>query len=239
MTLTPILCQQFITECLGLDFNPITTQIEPHDYMAELFDLIRHFNNIILDIDVDYWMYISRDYIKQIPVKGEVGSSVMPHKVNPIAFENSEGNSGISNALLMEFSNKLTKSRWQRDLSDSTVQRYIGEAIDISLLAINNTLRGLKKCAINVDIINDDLEESWEVLAEPIQTMLRKYGIPDAYEQLKELTRGKSITDEDIHQFISSLDVLSEKDKKILINLTPSRYTGRAADIVNYLNFVF
>lgn len=231
----PVLCKEFVTEYLRLDFNPITTQIEPHDYMAELFDAVRHFNNIILDMDVDMWLYISMDYIKQIPVAGEVGSSVMPHKVNPIWFENSEANADISNAMFTALSNKLTRSRMQRDLSDSSSQRYMGVAFACSLLSISNTLRGLNKSDVNIEVIDDDLEESWEVLAEPIQTMLRKYGIPDAYEQLKELTRGKSITDEDIHQFISSLDVLSDQDKETLMCLTPSSYIGRAADVINVI----
>lgn len=230
-----ILCKQFIEESLGLDFNPVTTQIESHDYMASLFDEIRHFNNIILDIDVDMWMYISRDYIKQIPKAGEVGSSVMPHKVNPIFFENSEANADISNAIFMALSNKLTKSRWQRDLSDSASQRYIGIAFACSLLAINNALRAISRCDINIDVIDDELNESWEILAEPIQTMLRKYGVPDAYDQLKEMTRGKAITDADLYEFISGLDILSEDDKKILLNLTPSTYIGRAEDIVDLI----
>lgn len=231
----PVLCSEFVTEYLGLDFNPITPQIEPHDYMSEIFDAIRHFNNIILDMNVDMWLYISMDYFKQIPVKGEVGSSVMPHKVNPIWFENSEANADISNALFTALSNKLTRSRMQRDLSDSSSQRNIGMAFGYSLLSIANTLRGLNRCDINIEKIDDELEESWEVLAEPIQTMLRKYGIPDAYEQLKELTRGKSITDSDIHEFVSSLDILSESDRKTLMNLTPSSYTGYAEKIANLI----
>ena len=228
----PILCREFVTDVLRLEFNAVTTQIEPHDYMVELFDAIRHFNNIIIDMDVDMWLYISMDYFKQIPVAGEVGSSVMPHKINPIWFENSEANADMSNAIFTTLSNKLTRSRMQRDLSDSSSQRYIGMAFSCSLLSISNALRGLKKTDVNIDVIDNDLEESWEVLAEPIQTMLRKYGIPDAYDQLKELTRGKSITDEDIHQFISSLNVLSEQDKETLMNLTPSSYVGRIANLI-------
>lgn len=231
----PVLCKEFIEESLGLDFNPITTQIEPHDYMASLFDEIRHFNNIILDIDVDMWMYISRDYIKQIPKEGEVGSSVMPHKVNPIFFENSEANADMSNAILTSLSNKLTKSRWQRDLSDSASQRYIGMGFACSLLAINNALRAMSRCDINIDVIDDELNDSFEILAEPIQTMLRKYGVPDAYDQLKKMTRGKTITDEDIYKFVSGLNNISDDDKKILLSLTPSSYVGKASDIVELI----
>lgn len=229
----PELCKKFVTDYLGLDFNPITTQIEPHDYVVEILDALRHFNNILMDLNVDMWLYISKDYIKQIPVKGEVGSSVMPHKVNPIWFENSEANAEISNALLQSLSNKLPRSRMQRDLSDSSAQRNIGMAIGYSLLAISNTLRGLKRCDVNVEVISKDLEQSWEVLAEPIQTMLRKYGIPDAYDRLKDLTRGKSITKEIIHEFILSLDVLSDEDRETLLNLSPDKYIGYASDIAS------
>ena len=177
------------------------------------------------------WMYISIEYFKQQVVKGEVGSSAMPHKVNPIRFENSEGNSYISNGLIDGISGKLMRTRWQRDLSDSTVLRYIGEAMGTSLKLIEETTGGLKRCTANLEKIAEDLNSSWEVLAEPIQTMLRKYGIPDAYDQLKALTRGNKITKEDIHTFVNGLDVLSEEDKKTLLDLTPSTYIGLAEEI--------
>lgn len=231
----PLLCNYFVSEYLGIGYNELTTQIEPHDYMCNLFDAIRHFNNIVLDLDLDMWSYISIDYFKQIPVKTEVGSSVMPHKVNPIRFENSEANIDISNALLMALSNKLSRSRWQRDLSDSSSQRNIGMAFGYSLLSIEQTSAGLKKATVNEEEIDKDLMDSWEVLAEPIQTVLRKYGIPDAYERLKELTRGKSITQETMIQFIDSLEGLSDRDKKILTDLSPSNYTGLASKLVNIL----
>ena len=178
------------------------------------------------------WLYISMEYFKQIPVESEVGSSTMPHKVNPIRFENSEANIDMSNAIFMALSNKLPKSRMQRDLSDSSSQRNIGLAFGYSLQAITQTIGGLKKVHVNEEKIMKDLESKWEVLAEPIQTTLRKYGIPDAYNQLKKLTRGKEISKEDIQEFINSLDVLSDEDKLILLNLTPSTYIGLAKEIV-------
>lgn len=229
----PYMAQKFVEEYLGLDFNPVTTQIESHDYIVEMSDCIRHFNNILVDFDLDMWLYISMEYFKQIPVASEVGSSTMPHKVNPIRFENSEANVEISNALFSAFSNKLPRSRMQRDLSDSSVQRNIGMALGYSLQAILQTTAGLKKVAVNHEKIESELCNNWEVLAEPIQTMLRKYGILDAYEQLKALTRGKVTTKEDIHGFINSLDFLSEKDRDTLLSLTPSTYTGWAAQIVD------
>lgn len=221
----------FIRDYLGLDFNYTTTQIESHDYFCHIADGIRHFNNVLLDFDLDMWLYISMDYFKQIAVKTEVGSSTMPHKVNPIRFENSEANIDMSNAIFMALSNKLPRSRLQRDLSDSSSQRNIGLAFGYSLQAIEQTIGGLKKVAVNETKIADDLNNKWEVLAEPIQTVLRKYGIPDAYNQLKELTRGKNISKEAIQEFIKSLDMLSDEDKKILLELTPSSYTGRASKI--------
>lgn len=226
------LSKTFIEEYLGLDFNPITTQIESHDYICHIADGIRHFNNILLDFDVDMWLYISMDYFKQLVVKTEVGSSTMPHKVNPIRFENSESNIDMSNAIFMALANKLPRSRMQRDLSDSSSQRNIGLAFGYSLQAINQTIGGLKKVDVNVEKISADLNEKWEVLAEPIQTVLRKYGIPDAYNQLKELTRGKNISKEAIHDFIKSLDVLSDEDKSTLLSLTPSDYVGLASKII-------
>lgn len=224
----PQMAKIFIENYLELEFNPITTQIESHDYICHLADAIRHFNNVLLDFDVDMWLYISMDYFKQIAVKTEVGSSTMPHKVNPIRFENSEANIDMSNAIFMALSNKLPRSRMQRDLSDSSSQRNIGLDFGYSLQAIEQTTAGLKKVAVNEKKISEDLDNKWEVLAEPIQTMLRKYGIPDAYDKLKELTRGKAIAKEDITKFINSLDVLSEKDKKALLDLTPAGYTGFA-----------
>lgn len=228
----PELSSMFVRGELGLRFNPVTTQIESHDYMVDLFDTIRHFNNILLDFDLDCWMYISKLYFKQIAVKNEVGSSTMPHKINPIRFENSEANITIANALLEALSNKLPRSRWQRDLSDSSTQRNIGLAFGYTLQAFMQTLGGLKKVAVNTQKINEELENNWAVLAEPIQTVLRKYGIPNAYNQLKELTRGKEISKEDIQDFIKTLDVLSDNDRSVLINLTPASYVGLAAQIV-------
>lgn len=222
----------FIEDYLGLDFNPVTTQIESHDYICHIADGIRHFNNVLLDFDVDMWLYISMEYFKQIAVKTEVGSSTMPHKVNPIRFENSEANIDMSNAIFMALSNKLPRSRMQRDLSDSSSQRNIGLAFGYSLQAIEQTIGGLKKVAVNDAKISADLDSKWEVLAEPIQTVLRKYGIPDAYNQLKELTRGKDISKEAIQEFIKSLDVLSDEDKTSLLELTPSGYIGLAEKIV-------
>lgn len=227
-----ILSRIFVKNYLGLEINPVTTQIESHDYICKIADSIRHFNNIVLDLDVDMWLYISMEYFKQIPVESEVGSSTMPHKVNPIRFENSEANIDMSNAIFMALSNKLPKSRMQRDLSDSSSQRNIGLAFGYSLQAITQTIGGLKKVHVNEEKIMKDLESKWEVLAEPIQTMLRKYGIPDAYNQLKKLTRGKEISKEDIQEFINSLDVLSDEDKLTLLNLTPSTYIGLAKEIV-------
>lgn len=229
----PVLSKSFIEDYLGLDFNPVTTQIESHDYICHIADAIRHFNNVLLDFDLDMWLYISMDYFKQIAVKTEVGSSTMPHKVNPIRFENSEANIDMSNAIFMALSNKLPHSRMQRDLSDSSSQRNIGLAFGYSLQAIEQTIGGLKKVAVNEEKISADLDSKWEVLAEPIQTVLRKYGIPDAYNQLKELTRGKNISKEAIQEFIMSLDVLSAEDKKTLLELTPSSYVGLATKIVD------
>ncbi len=230
------LSKEFIETYLNLEFNPLTTQIESHDYICHLLDGIRHFNNVVLDMDLDMWLYVSMEYFKQIPVKGEVGSSTMPHKINPIRFENSEANIDMSNSICTSLSNKLPKSRLQRDLSDSSSLRNLGLAIGYSLQAINETIEGLKKCSINELKIKSDLNEKWEVLAEPIQTMLRKYGIPDAYDTLKELTRGKNISMKDIQSFIKSLDCLSESDKKILLEMTPSNYIGYAKRLAKKKN---
>lgn len=228
-----ILSMLFVEEYLGLNFNPVTTQIESHDYICHIADGIRHFNNVLLGFDLDMWLYISMEYFKQIAVKTEVGSSTMPHKVNPIRFENSEANIDMSNAIFMALSNKLPRSRMQRDLSDSSSQRNIGLGFGYSLQAIKQTIDGLKKVAVNEAKISADLESKWEVLAEAIQTVLRKYGIPDAYNQLKELTRGKDISKEAIREFIRSLDVLSDEDRSTLLSLTPSTYTGLASKIVS------
>ncbi len=222
------MAKKFVEEYLGLTFNPLTTQIESHDYTCHILDGIRHFNNVLVDFDVDMWLYISMEYFKQIPVKGEVGSSTMPHKVNPIRFENSEANIDMSNNICVALSNKLPKSRMQRDLSDSSSQRNLGLAFGYSLQAINETINGLAKCVVNKEKLAYDLNEKWEVLAEPIQTMLRKYGVPDAYDTLKALTRGKSISKEDILKFAESLDILSESDRQTLIDMTPASYIGLA-----------
>lgn len=223
-----VMAKKFVEEYLGLTFNPLTTQIESHDYTCHILDGIRHFNNILVDLDVDMWLYISMEYFKQIPVKGEVGSSTMPHKVNPIRFENSEANIDMSNNICMALSNKLPKSRMQRDLSDSSSQRNLGLAVGYSLQAISETINGLAKCVVNKDKLASDLNEKWEVLAEPIQTMLRKYGVPDAYDTLKALTRGKNISKEDILKFAESLEMLTDTDRATLVNMTPSSYIGLA-----------
>ncbi len=225
------LSEQFIKDYLQLDFNPVTTQIESHDYICHILDGIRHFNNVLRDLDTDMWLYISKGYFKQIAVKSEVGSSTMPHKVNPIRFENSEENIKMSNAICNILSDELPRSRMQRDLSDSSLLRNIGLAFAYSLQAIEQTIGGLQKVEVDKKIISADLDRRWDVLAEPIQTMLRKYGIPDAYNQLKDLTRGKTISKNDIHKFINSLYVLSDEDKKTLLDLTPASYTGYADDI--------
>lgn len=223
--------KDFVENYLGLTFNPFTTQIESHDYTCHILDGIRHFNNVLMDLDVDMWLYISMEYFKQITVAGEVGSSTMPHKVNPIRFENSEANADFSNNICVALSNKLPKSRMQRDLSDSSSQRNLGLAFGYSLQAINETTAGLAKCVVNEAKLAEDLNEKWEVLAEPIQTMLRKYGIADAYDQLKALTRGKNISKEAILEFAQSLEVLSEEDRATLVNMTPASYIGYASQI--------
>ena len=227
----PELAKKFIEETLGLTFNPVTTQIESHDYMCHLFDAVRNFNNVMLDFDRDMWLYIMMEYFGQKVVKDEVGSSTMPHKVNPIKFENSESNIDTSNGLLISLSNKLACSRMQRDLSDSSSQRNIGVAFGYSLQAIRQTISGMGRVQVNSQKITEALESNWEVLAEPIQTVLRKYGIADAYDRLKELTRGKRISKEDIQEFIKSLDVLSSEDRQNLLQLTPEEYVGYACQI--------
>lgn len=227
----PAMSKRFVEEYLGLSFNPYTTQIESHDYTCHILDGVRHFNNVLMDLDVDMWLYISKEYFKQIPVQGEVGSSTMPHKVNPIRFENSEANADLSNNICVALSNKLPKSRMQRDLSDSSSQRNLGLAFGYSIQAISETKNGLAKCVVNKEKLAKDLDEKWEVLAEPIQTVLRKYGVPDAYDTLKALTRGKNISREDIQKFAEGLAVLSEEDRRTLMEMTPASYIGRAAQL--------
>ena len=222
---------EFVESVIGVWFNPVTTQIESHDYVATILDKVAHINNIIRDLDLDMWTYISRGYFKLKKKDNEVGSSTMPHKVNPIDFENSEGNFKIGNPLCRAFSDELTRSREQRDLSDSTVQRNLGLCFGYSIQAMLSTMKGLSKSVVNEDAVAADLEDNWAVLAEPIQQVLRKYGISDAYNQLKALTRGREISKEDIHSFIETLDVLSEDDKERLLKLTPSTYTGYAQKI--------
>lgn len=212
---------------LGLTFNPYTTQIEPHDCIAEYFDALKRFNTILMDLNRDLWSYISLDYFKQKTVAGEVGSSTMPHKVNPIDFENSEGNLGLANAVLEHLSAKLPVSRWQRDLTDSTVLRNVGVGAAHALIAYESSLKGLNKLEINLAVITDDLAKRWEVLAEPVQTVMRRYGIEKPYEQLKELTRGKPIDEESLRSFISQLEIPDEA-KQALLEMTPLSYTGTA-----------
>jgi len=218
-------------EQLGLEFNPYTTQIEPHDTMAELFDAYARINTILLDLNRDIWGYISLGYFKQKTKENEVGSSTMPHKVNPIDFENSEGNLGIANALLRHLSEKLPVSRWQRDLTDSTVLRNMGVALGHTLLAYDSCIKGLNKLDVNIVQILADLDNTWEILAEPIQTVMRRYGVANPYEQLKALTRGKSgITRETLHQFIAQINI-PEAEKERLLALTPRNYIGKASEL--------
>ena len=214
-------------ESLGLTWNPYTIQIEPHDYIAEFFHALSRFNTILLDFDRDVWGYISLGYFKQKTIAGEVGSSTMPHKVNPIDFENSEGNLGIANALFGFLADKLPVSRWQRDLTDSTVLRNIGVGVAHTSIAIQATLKGISKLQLNVDALEADLNANWEVLAEPIQTVMRRYGIEKPYEKLKELTRGQRITPEQMQAFIEKLDIPAQA-KQELLALTPRSYTGYA-----------
>jgi adenylosuccinate lyase len=224
----PAFSQQFI-ESIGLQINPFTIQIEPHDYMAEMFDAISRFNTVLIDLSRDIWAYISNAYFKQKTIAGEIGSSTMPHKVNPIDFENAEGNLGIANALLNHLSLKLPISRWQRDLTDSTVLRNLGVGFAHSLIAYQSLIKGLNKLEINAEVIEADLNSSWEVLAEPIQTVMRRYGIENPYEKLKELTRGKTITQQAFQEFIQTLDI-PEKARDQLLTLTPHNYIGNAVE---------
>jgi adenylosuccinate lyase len=219
-----------IEQRLGLSFNPYTIQIEPHDYMAELFDAFARANTILLDLNRDIWGYIAQGYFKQRTKAGEIGSSTMPHKVNPIDFENSEGNLGLANALLKHLSEKLPVSRWQRDLTDSTVLRNIGVAFGYTLLAYDSCLRGLNKLEVNPARLAQDLDATWEVLAEPVQTVMRRYGIENPYEQLKELTRGKGISKEGLRDFITNL-AIPQNAKDLLLAMTPANYIGIAAEL--------
>ena len=219
-----------IEQRLGLTYNPYTIQIEPHDYMAEMFDAFARANTILLDLNRDIWGYISVGYFKQKTKAGEIGSSTMPHKVNPIDFENSEGNLGLANALLKHLSEKLPISRWQRDLTDSTVLRNIGVAFGYTLLAYDSCVRGLNKLETNQVRLAEDLDNTWEVLAEPVQTVMRRYGVENPYEQLKELTRGKGISKDALREFILGLSIPQDA-KDLLLAMTPANYTGIAAKL--------
>lgn len=223
---------QTFVEKLGLSWNAHTTQIEPHDYMAELFDCLARFNTILLDFDRDVWGYISQGYFKQRKIEGEVGSSTMPHKVNPIDFENSEGNLGLANAIFQHLSAKLPVSRWQRDLTDSTVLRNMGVGFAYSLIAYESSLKGLSKLELNPDVINKDLDAAWEVLAEPLQTVMRRYDVEDAYEKLKALTRGAKTDQSTIQAFVATLDIPQEAREE-LMTLTPDTYTGIAQELAD------
>ncbi|GGC79227.1 adenylosuccinate lyase [Undibacterium terreum] len=222
--------KEVIEQRLGLVYNPYTIQIEPHDYMSELFDAFARANTILLDLNRDIWGYISVGYFKQKTKAGEIGSSTMPHKVNPIDFENSEGNLGLANALLKHLSEKLPVSRWQRDLTDSTVLRNIGVALGYTLLAYDSCLRGLNKLEVNHEKLAADLDATWEVLAEPVQTVMRRYAIENPYEQLKELTRGKGISKEALREFVLGL-AIPQDAKDLLLAMTPANYTGIAAEL--------
>jgi adenylosuccinate lyase len=228
----PAFSRRVIERDLALTFQPYSIQIEPHDYMAELFDAVARANTILIDFARDVWGYISLGYFKQRLKSGEIGSSTMPHKVNPIDFENAEGNLGLANALLRHLSEKLPISRWQRDLTDSTVLRNMGVALGYAVLAYQSLQVGLNKLELNEEALAADLDASWEVLAEPIQTVMRRYNVPGAYEKLKEVTRGKAVRKEDLHALISAL-AIPAADKKRLLELTPARYVGLAASLAS------
>ena len=230
----PLFAQQFV-ESLDLTWNPWTTQIEPHDWMAESFHILSRYHTILIDLCRDIWAYISIGYFSQRTISGEVGSSTMPHKVNPIDFENAEGNLGVANALLSHLAEKLPVSRWQRDLTDSTVLRTIGTAAGHGMIAYASLLKGLDKLRLNEQALADDLDRSWEVLAEPIQTVMRLYGIENPYEQLKALTRGKAINPEILAEFVQTLDIPASA-KQRLLKLTPGAYTGNAAEMAHSLD---
>jgi adenylosuccinate lyase len=230
----PEISEQFVSG-LGLNYQHFTTQIEPHDYIAELSHALSRINTIILDLDRDIWGYVALGYFKQKVIAGEVGSSTMPHKVNPIDFENSEGNLGLANAILGHLADKLPISRWQRDLTDSTVLRNLGVGTGYTLLAIESTLKGLSKLDLNPQALQADLEGNWEVLAEPIQTVMRRYGIAEPYEKLKALTRGKKgINQKSLHEFIDTLE-MPEEAKQALRETTPANYIGNAVDTIKKL----
>lgn len=228
------LSERFVTS-LGLDWNAYTTQIEPHDYVAELFDAVARFNTVLIDFDRDVWGYIALNHFKQKTIAGEVGSSTMPHKVNPIDFENSEGNLGIANAVMAHLAQKLPISRWQRDLTDSTVLRNLGVGIAHAVIAYHASLKGLSKLEVNSDVLAKELDANWELLAEPVQTVMRRYGIEKPYEKLKELTRGKRITPQDLARFIDALE-LPEAAKQEMKALSPATYIGRAEAFVDELS---
>ena len=224
----PAIAQGFV-EGLGLQWNPYTTQIEPHDYMAELFDAVARFNTILIDFNRDIWGYISMAYFRQKTIAGEVGSSTMPHKVNPIDFENSEGNLGLANAIFGHLATKLPISRWQRDLTDSTVLRNMGVGFAYSLIAYQSTIKGLSKLELERERVALDLDAAWEVLAEPVQTVMRRYGIAEPYEKLKALTRGQKITETILKEFINTLDIPAHA-KQSLLELSPATYIGNASE---------
>jgi adenylosuccinate lyase len=226
--------RRVVEQQLGLAFNTHTIQIEPHDYMAELFDAVARTNTILVDWARDVWGYVSRGYFRQRLAEGEIGSSTMPHKVNPIDFENAEGNLGLANALLAHMSQKLPVSRWQRDLTDSTVLRNMGVALGYALLGWDSLARGLDKLDVDRDALAADLDAAWEVLAEPIQTVMRRYQLPNPYERLKALTRGRMITREAIHAFIETLEIPAAERARLLA-LTPATYTGLAAKLARQL----
>ena len=217
---------------MGLTWNPYTTQIEPHDYVAELANGFSRFNTVLIDFNRDIWSYISLNFFKQKTVEGEIGSSTMPHKVNPIDFENSEGNLGLANSIMQHLSNKLPISRWQRDLTDSTVLRNLGTGFAYSLISYQSSLKGLSKLQLNPKAIDDDIDNCWEILAEPIQTVMRRYRIDRPYERLKELTRGKTIDKKAIEEFIVGLEI-PEDAKQQLLKLTPRSYLGNAIEQAN------
>ncbi|MGL4381305.1 MAG: adenylosuccinate lyase [Vibrio sp.] len=226
--------EQFITQSLGVDWNPYTTQIEPHDYIAELFEAVGRFNTILIDFDRDIWGYIALGHFKQRTIAGEIGSSTMPHKVNPIDFENSEGNLGLANAVFTHLAQKLPISRWQRDLTDSTVLRNLGVGVGYAIIAYTSTLKGISKLEVNRAALLAELDHNWEVLAEPIQTVMRRYGIEKPYEKLKELTRGKRVDGEAMRQFIDGL-ALPAEEKARLQAMTPASYIGYAIEMTDHL----
>ena len=226
--------ETFITESLGVTWNPYTTQIEPHDYIAELFDAIARFNTILIDFDRDVWGYIALGHFKQKTIAGEIGSSTMPHKVNPIDFENSEGNLGLANAVFGHLAQKLPISRWQRDLTDSTVLRNLGVGCGYAIIAYTSTLKGISKLEINRAALLAELDKNWEVLAEPVQTVMRRYGIEKPYEKLKELTRGKRVDGEAMRRFIDGLEI-PEEEKVRLKEMTPANYIGQAIELTDKL----